>query len=453
MRSLRQAGTVQVAALALLLFAGAFSIVVNQRSRGAVPLVTSGALQAPPSAALGVPSKTEAAIETLQERLRTQPSNVDAAAQLGAAYLQRAREVGDPTYYAKAQQVLDAAQRTNKQNLELLIGQGALALARHDFRGALALGQQAQRIEPSVARVYGVIGDAQIELGMYDAAVQTIQAMVDLRPDLSSYARVAYLRELHGDVSGAIEALEQAISAGGSTSEATEWVRVQLGNLHFGQGDLAAAEREYRRSLTALPDYVPAQAGMARIAVAQRNYPRAIALYHKVTERMPLPEYVIALGDVYARQGDQARAQEQYALVQVIDKLLASNGVNTDMETALFMADHTIDLPGSLEKARAAYAARPSVNGADALAWTLYRSGKAAEAQRYAAEALKLGTQDALKLFHAGMIAKSLGDTAAARMYLGQALALNPHFSPLFADEAAQALAQLGGAAQAQGST
>jgi tetratricopeptide (TPR) repeat protein len=179
------------------------------------------------------------------------------------------------------------------------------------------------------------------------------------------------------------------------------------------------------------------------VRAAQGRYDEAIALYTAATQRMPLPEYVIALGDIYARTGDTAQAARQYELVQAMDALLAANGVNTDLETALFFADHDLDLPASLTKARAAYAARPSVHAADVLAWTLYKTGSYAEAQRYSAEALRLGAQDSLKLFHAGMIAHAAGQPEQARDDLRRALMLNPHFSLRYEGLAAATLKEL----------
>ena len=167
-------------------------------------------------------------------------------------------------------------------------------------------------------------------------------------------------------------------------------------------------------------------------------------MYQQAFARMPLAEYAIALGDVYMTMGDRQQARQQYDLVRAIDRLYTANGVNTDLETALFFADHDIELPASLAGARAAYAVRPSIQAADVLAWTLYKTGNLEEAQRYATEALKLGTRDALKLFHAGMIAKALGQQERARSYLQQALSLNPHFSLLYADLAAATLRELG---------
>ncbi len=432
------------AALALLLFVGALAFAINNSSHGSgVGFLGQG--DGPSAAVQPAPAgTTEQIIWSLQERIRRAPADVDAYAALGAAYVQRARETGDPTYYGKAEPVFAGALNRDPEHVDALIGKGTLALARHDFRVALALGEQARVINPKIARIYGVIGDAQIELGLYDEAVQTIQTMVDMRPDLSSYSRVSYLRELYGDLPGATEAMQAAVTAGGANAENTQWVRVQLGHLHFNQNNLALAEREYARALALLPDYVPALAGLAQVRAAEGRYDAAVELYTRATQRMPLPEYVIALGDLHAKVGDQEQAQRQYELVQAIDALLAENGVNTELETALFFADHDIELPASLAKARTAYAERKSIHTADGLAWTLYKTGNHQEAQRYAAEALKLGTRDALKLFHAGMIARALGEEDQARAHLQAAIALNPHFSLPHADRALAALDELG---------
>jgi tetratricopeptide (TPR) repeat protein len=130
-------------------------------------------------------------------------------------------------------------------------------------------------------------------------------------------------------------------------------------------------------------------------------------------------------------------------VVTAINKLFEANGVDTNLEIALFYADHDIEIQTSLEKARSAYEARPNIHAADVLAWTLYKSGDYEEAQRYASEALELGTRDPLKLFHAGMIARELGQDEQAEEYLQQAVDLNPEFSVLHSDQAAAELKDL----------
>ena len=111
--------------------------------------------------------------------------------------------------------------------------------------------------------------------------------------------------------------------------------------------------------------------------VARGRTAEAITIYKKVLERLPLPEFAIALGELYESLGRTKEAEEQYALVRAMQQLNASAGMNVDMELALFDADHGSDAAATVRRARAAYAARPGIYAADALAWALYRAGRA----------------------------------------------------------------------------
>ena len=388
-------------------------------------------------------TSTDTLIGSLQKTIRENPKDFDSHINLANAYLQKVRETGDPSLYTKTEDLLDQAQKLEGHSPELFAARGTLALARHDFQAALEYGTRALALDPESARYHGIVGDAQIELGMYDEAIHSYQEMVDRRPDFASFSRVAYARELYGDPEGAIEAMEFALQAGSGTPENVAWAHVQLGNLWFTSGKLEEAQKAYGLSTKTVSAYAPALAGQAKIAAARGDLDRAATLYRQAFNRMPLPEYAIALGDVYAEMGDRKAAEGQYELVQSMDKLLRTNGVNTDLEIALFYADHDMNLQTSLEKARAAYDARPSIHAADALAWTLYKTGNYKEAQKYSSEALNLGTRDPLKLFHAGMISKALGQKEQAREYLQRAIDLNPHFSLLYSDEAADSLKSL----------
>jgi tetratricopeptide (TPR) repeat protein len=388
-------------------------------------------------------TSTDSLVGDLQQRIRDNPKDFDSHINLANAYLQKVRETGDPSLYTKTEDLLDEAQKLDDHSPELFAARGTLALARHDFQAALEYGTRALALDPESARYHGIVGDAQIELGMYDEAIQSYQEMVDRRPDFASFSRVAYARELYGDPEGAIEAMEVALQAGSGTPENVAWAHVQLGNLWFTSGKLDEAQKAYTLSTRTVGAYAPALAGQAKVAAAKGDIEPAATLYRQAFNRMPLPEYAIALSDVYVEMGARKKAEGQYELVQSMDKLLRANGVNTDLEIALFYADHDMNLQTSLEKARAVYDARPSIHAADALAWTLYKTGKYKEAQKYSSEALKLGTRDPLKHFHAGMIAKALGQREQAREYLQQAVDLNPHFSLLYSDEAADSLKAL----------
>jgi tetratricopeptide (TPR) repeat protein len=381
----------------------------------------------------------------LQSRLKAVPGDARAFAQLGLAYVQEARVTADPTYYPKAEGALDRSLALGgSANFDAFTGHASLAAARHDFAGALAWGQKAVAANPHSAQAYAVVGDAQVELGMYEEAFATFQKAVDLKPELSTYARASYAWELQGNVGNALAAMKLARQAAASASD-TAWADNQLGELAFNSGRLDRAEASYREAIARDPSYLPPHAGLAKVEAARGDLSGAIADMSWVVARYPTPEYVIALGDLYTVSGRDADAARQFALLRAEEHLFQANGVNMDLEIALFDADHEVDLAGGLAAAQAEWARRHSVHVADALAWQLYANGRFREALGYADQALHLGTRNALFFFHRGMIEKAMGRAAAARRDLATALGINPHFSILWAGSAARTLARMGG--------
>jgi tetratricopeptide (TPR) repeat protein len=381
-------------------------------------------------------------VASLQERLRTVPGDWQSWALLGLAYVQQARITADPRYYPKAQGALARSLAIRSGgNFDAAVGEGALALARHDFTGGLRWGERARRINPYDANVYGVIGDAQIELGRYRQAFRTFQHMVDLHPEVSSYARASYALELQGDVPAAIKAMRMALLAAG-TPEDRAFAAYQLGELFFSTGRVASAARFYREAAALAPEYAPPHAALAKVAWARGDTRRAIRRYTAVVRRFPLPEYVIALGDLQQLAGLTTAAARSYSLVRVEERLFRAAGVNVDLELALFDADHGRPRE-ALVAARAEWHRRHSILVADALGWALHRVGRDPEALRYARFAQKLGYRSAQISFHAGMIELGLGDRVAARGDLERALSINPHFSILQSPVASRALSRL----------
>ena len=385
-------------------------------------------------------SDGERAVAAALARLNNSPGDARAMAGLAAAYLFRARETADPSYYAKAGALLDRATALAPDEADVALTAGSLALSRHDFTAGLRWAEVAARSAPDRPAVYGVMTDALVELGRYDEAIGSAQRMVDLRPDLPSLSRIAYLRELHGDLDGAIDAMRRAVEAGAPRTEATAWTEVQLGHLYFAKNDLAAADHAYASSLQRVDGYVYGLAGTARVRAARGDLAGAAALYEDAARRLPVPDVVIALGDVYARMGDGARAQQQFALVGAMQQLLAANGVRNDADLALFDLDHGIANAAALPTAAAEYAIRPSTTVALILAWAEYKSGETAAALRHANEALRLGSRDPLTLYRAGVIADAAGDHLRAASLLRASSELNPRFSTLFETDLAYRL-------------
>src|SRR4029453_10114399 len=205
-------------------------------------------------------------IASLQQRIREITDDWRGLAQLGLAYVAQARVTADPSWYPKAEGVLRRSLRLQPdENVDGALGIGALDLARHDFAAALREGRQASDLNPYSADAYGVFGDALLERGRCGGAFEAFQTMVDARPDLASYARVAYARELVGDVAGAERAMRMAFDAAGTPWDSA-WTAHQLGELAFGSGDVGSARGWYARGLDLDPAYVPNLAGLAKVA-------------------------------------------------------------------------------------------------------------------------------------------------------------------------------------------
>ncbi len=385
-------------------------------------------------------STTASQVASLEQRVRDHPDDATALSTLASAYTQRARETGDPSFYALAQTAVDRALALEPRNVQAVVVAGGLALSRHDFTRALALGQQAVAIEPSFVATYGVLTDANVELGRYDEATIAAQQLADGHPDFAAYSRISYIRELHGDLDGAIAAMQQAVDAGSAIRQDAAWGRVLLGNLYLTKNDIDGAARQYEQAATLLPDDPNAKFGLAKLAIARGELATAEPLLRDVVQARPLPEYVIALGDLLWSQGRTQEADQQYATVGVIEQLFAAAGVDNDIELALFDADHDIAPEKTYESALAAYQRRSGVYSADTVAWAAYKAGHLDAAQAYIALAERIGTRDPRFSYHAAMIAAASGDSVAAQQHLRDAQSMSPALSLRYAAAARASL-------------
>jgi len=385
---------------------------------------------------------TDGRIAVLQAAIRGSRQAEKPYTQLGIAYLQKARETSDPAFYSRAEVALGRALSRNKKDADAVVGLANLALARHDFATGLDLARRARRLQPTALAAYPPLVDALVELGRYEPAARALQRFVDRKPGLPAYARVSYFRELHGDLDGAVEAMKLAVAAASGVPEATASAQALLGHLEFTRGRTSAARRAYDAALAAFPSHAPAQLGLARLDAADGDLTAASRRLQALVDRLPLPEYVVALGEVELAAGRPRRAREQFELVRVQQKLLADSGINTDVEVALFEADH--GSPGrGLALARRAWNAAPSVRSADALGWALTRADRPRAGLRFTQRAIRIGWRDPLVLYHAGIAARSVGSDRQARRLLGRSLALNRRFSPLYAPRAREAMKEL----------
>jgi len=381
-------------------------------------------------------------IARAQKQLRTVPGDYVTWAALGSAYIERARVTADPTYYPKAEGALRRSLKLRPAgNPAALVGLGALANARHEFGTARDLARRALRTDPYSADAYGVIADAQTQLGNRTAATAAIQHMLDLRPGLAAYARASYDLELAGRLASAAALMRRALGDAVDPADIA-FCRYQIGELAWRAGRLDDAATQYAAGQAADPGYFPLLAGEGRVAAARGQTQVALAYYAQLTARYPSPTYLMEYANLLRASGQPTRADQQLALADAALRLFKANGGTDDLGAAqLALAEgHP---KRAVEAARHEWSRRHFSDVADTLAWALHRSGADTEAISYARKANRLGARNSGYLFHFGIIELSLGRSGDARRDLSEALALNPHFSPLDAPAARAALTRL----------
>jgi tetratricopeptide (TPR) repeat protein len=389
-------------------------------------------------------SPTDQTIAAWSKKVKQNLEDDAAWVNLGDALMQKARETADVGYYSRAEAVYRKALSLNPENVSATVGVAWVYGSRHEFEQSIEWANKAIAMDAKNPGAYGLLGDAAVEMGDYEAAFEHYQKMIDLRPDLSSYSRGAHLLHLTGDTRKAIWLMEQAIAAGGPYAENTVWCRAQLALMLWGGGMLLPAEQTLQKALEQSPNNAASLAAMGKIKASQKDYSAAIDYYKKAIAIAPQHEYAVALGELYTLTGQKEEAEKQYALVEEIARLNKANGVRGDIQIARFYADHDRNLTQALEEAETVYQTRKNVFVADTLAWCYYKNGRYEEAGKTIRKALSQQTPDANILFHAGMIYARLGDRPEAEKYLYQALSLNPNFHLIYAPVAADALKQLG---------
>ncbi len=383
------------------------------------------------------------AMEGLLAAIEQNPADYKSMLSLSQAYIQEGRETGDHGYYDKAAlELLDKVLENQPDNFDALCCKATVLLSQHHFAEGLEAAKKALPINPNSAFIYGILCDANLELGNYDTAVKMADKMVSIRPDIRSYSRVSYLREIYGDTQGAIGVMKLAIAAGYPGLEQTEWTRCILAHLYENTGSLDSAEYQYKYALAERPDYAFAIAGHGRIAKAKGNYKEAIAYYEKAKSLITEYSFSDELTDLY-RLNDQKEKAKKNAEA-VIEML----GPNADVESETghgHYADKELayaylklnDIDNALKHALVEYERRPdNMDVAETLAWVKYKKGEFAEANKLINVALKTNNNNPLLICHAGLIKVKAGETSKGKAMVKKAFEANPFLDPELKKEA-----------------
>jgi tetratricopeptide (TPR) repeat protein len=376
-------------------------------------------------------------------KLQKQPNNAVTQCLLAKAYIQKMRETVDFGYLDRASKLVDNVLIHDPVNFEAIRLRSEIAMERHEFQSVANYSQAVIQSAPNDPWSWGMLGDASMELAKYEQAKDAYMKMLSLKPDISSYNRLAYYQFVTGNAEAAIRLMRNAIESGAESPENTAWCLVDLGGMLFKTGDVAGAQQAFEQALIEFPGYYPAFAGLGKVAASREKWDLAIENYKKAQAVVPMPEYAAALNSIYLRLNRPEEAKKQRDLIDVIEQMGRAGGEKTNRNLALLYADQDRNLDRARELVENEIKVRPDIYTHDALSWVLFKLKKYNEAEAASQFALALNTSEPVFYFHAGMIAAQLGKKDDARKYLKRALELNPHFDIDEAPAAQAALSQL----------
>jgi tetratricopeptide (TPR) repeat protein len=366
-------------------------------------------------------------VDYYREQIRLKPDVAKNYIELAQLFMQEARVTGNHhEYIPKARVLLESALRIAPNDANALLTQATLFMTLHQFNNARTLAERCVVMNPYNPAAYGVLCDALTELGEYDRAVAAADKMTATRPDLRSYSRVSYLRELHGDLDGAIEAMRLAADAGVRGQENRAWVLQNLGVLLLQKNATADAERIFRGILEERPNYPYALSGLARIKAMTGDPFKAVDLLLTALHTTPEHAFMEQIADVYLAMGETKTAQEMENKALEAFRQHEQEGWNINREYAAFCLNHNIHLPEALQRTEADYKERPhNIDVLDTYAYALHKNGRTQEAVQLVKQMLRLNSMNPVLLYHAGIILRAAGEMGRGAELIQKAAAHN----------------------------
>jgi len=355
------------------------------------------------------------------------PKNFEAYNALALALSRRARETSDVKFYAQGEEALKKSFEVSPGNFDgerILVW---LLLGKHEFAAAREEARKLSKKMPDDVMVYGFLTDANIELGDYKEAEESAQLMLDLRPgNLPALTRAAYLRELFGDIDGAVDLMNMALqSTPPNQVEDEAWIVTQIAHLDLAVGKTAEAEKQLEHALVLFTGYHYALGNLAKVRIQQKRCDEAIQLLEQRYQSAPHAENLYDLAEALQLGGRSNEAKKAFAEFEQKSLLETNRADNSNRELIFYYADYAHEPGQALEVAKRELARRHDAYTLDAYAWALYMNGRYPEAREQIEKALAVGLRDARVMRHAGEIALKVGDPASAERYLRQAAELN----------------------------
>lgn len=411
---------------------------IDSKKESIPALIESKNISAPKEETENIKSTYDKAVLALKEN----PDDLKQYITLATVYVIEGRITGNSGYYSNAAGiVLDKVINSGTPNKDLLFQaysiKSAVLLNMHQFKQALDVAKLGVAISDYNAGIYGALVDANVELGNYDTAVADCDKMLSIRPDLRSYSRASYLRQIYGDNRGAIDAMKMAVAAGVPGAENTEWARVTLGDLYLYIGKPDSASITYRTCLVYRPNYAHAEMGLAKVAKAKKSYDEAIAHTKAAINIISEASFVSFLGDLYQLKGDIAKAKEVHSdVVKLLEEgqkeepkdAAVKHNVNREMANA-YLDNNELD--NALAYAQKDLDMRPeNIDANELISWIYYIKGDYTNAKIYADKMLAMKTKNANALYKAAAIYAKAGGATKALQLKVEAEAINAYIDP-----------------------
>lgn len=360
----------------------------------------------PNTLAAGAGSPAERKIALAKEKLARDPKHLPARNDWALALTQRARETSDPKFYVQADEVVTGTLAMKPDDFAAQKVRAWVLLGQHRFAEARELATALNTRVPDDLMVYGMLTDANIELGRYDDAEKSAQWMLDLRPgNIPALTRAAYLRELFGDIEGAIDLMQSAVNRMPfQENEDRAWVLTQIGHLEYVRGRYDAAEASLTNALALFPEYHYALGGLADVRTAQKRYREAEELQRRRYVVATHPENLFELAESQARAGMKSEAAKSYAAFERGARAEMLKDDNSNRELIAYYAGAGKQPAEALRLAEREIAKRHDVYTREAYAWALFRNGRRDAAKREIAAALAVGVKHPRVLERAAVI-------------------------------------------------
>jgi tetratricopeptide (TPR) repeat protein len=303
-------------------------------------------------------------------------------------YVKLARDKANPEYHAKAEEALRKSFEAEPDNFDGLKAKTWLLLGQHRFAEALVLAKKLNSKAPDDLLVYGLLVDANVELGNYRAAEDAAQWMLDLRPgNTPGLTRAAYLRELYKDYDGALQLMQQALQRTRPEDKGDRaWLLTHIGRLLAKKKDYPNAELALNAALTAYPEYHYALANLAEVRREQKRFAPAVELFRKRYASAPHPENLYDVGDALVRAGKRGEAMNVLAQFEKAALAESENLDNANRELATYYLEHAKKPAAGLRIAELEAGRRRDVHTLEVYAKALRANGKAAQARKVDAE-------------------------------------------------------------------